>query len=285
MRAGSGRPNFGQACLRRGGPRRGLARGDHRVAGRGRRPGGRDRPVPRRRARAARGDARLVARLPAAQRARQPADRPRVPQAVALPISDLPARGRFAELGAADLRFELAETVALLQARFGRRIELDSCVRLHELTEGWPLGLQLAVSTIERSPDLQEAIAAFSVRSGDLHRYFVECLVDHLPPAAAEFLVRVSFVDALSPSLCEAITGQRAIRRAAGAVARVDADLRRRRRQRMVAHSSAGARVPRGALRRAAGVRTARVPRPRGALAGGATAFARKPRARCSMPG
>ena len=127
---------------------------------------------------------------------------------VALPISDLPARGRFAELGAADLRFELAETVALLQARFGRRIELDSCVRLHELTEGWALGLQLAVATIERSADLQEAIAAFSVRSGDLHRYFVECLVDHLPPAAAEFLVRVSFVDALSPALCEAITGQ-----------------------------------------------------------------------------
>jgi LuxR family maltose regulon positive regulatory protein len=127
---------------------------------------------------------------------------------IALPIADLPARGRFAELTAADLRFDPAETVALLQARFGRRIELDSCARLHELTQGWPLGVQLAVSTIERSPDLQESIAAFSVRSGDLHRYFVECLVDHLPPAAAGFLVRVSFVDALSAALCEAITGQ-----------------------------------------------------------------------------
>jgi LuxR family maltose regulon positive regulatory protein len=129
-------------------------------------------------------------------------------KAIALPVSELPARGRFVELTAGELRLDLAETVALLQKRFGRRIDMDSCVRLHELTEGWPLGLQLAVSTIERSPDLQQAIAGFSVRSGDLHRYFVESLVDHLPPAAAQFLVRVSFVDALSPALCEAITQQ-----------------------------------------------------------------------------
>ena len=101
---------------------------------------------------------------------------------IALPVSDLPSRGHFVELAAADLRFELAETVALLQKRFGRRIDVDSCVRLHELTEGWPLGLQLAVATIERSTDLQQAIAGLSVRSGDLHRYFVESLVDHLPP-------------------------------------------------------------------------------------------------------
>jgi len=101
---------------------------------------------------------------------------------IALPVSELPSRGHFVELAVADLRFQLAETVALLQKRFGRQIDMDSCVRLHELTEGWPLGLQLAVATIERNPDLQQAISSLSVRSGDLHRYFVESLVDHLPP-------------------------------------------------------------------------------------------------------
>ena len=74
---------------------------------------------------------------------------------LALPVADLPARGRFVDLGARELLFDQAETIALLQARFGSRIDLDSCVRLHELTEGWPLGLQLAIATIERSPDLQ----------------------------------------------------------------------------------------------------------------------------------
>lgn len=125
---------------------------------------------------------------------------------LALPVAGLPARGRFVDLGSRELLFDQAETIALLQARFGSRIDLDACVRLHELFEGWPLGLQLAIATIERSPNLQEAIAAFSVASGDVHRHFVQSLVDHLPPAAA-FLVRVSCVEALCPALCEAITG------------------------------------------------------------------------------
>ncbi len=127
---------------------------------------------------------------------------------IALPLQDLPARGHLATLTASDLLFDSTETVTLLRARFGAKISIDSCMRLHELTEGWPLGLQLAVSTIERSPYLDQAIASFSLHSSDINRYFVESLVDHLPPAMARFLVRVSFVDALSPALCEALTGE-----------------------------------------------------------------------------
>lgn len=126
---------------------------------------------------------------------------------LALPLADLPSRGHFAELTTADLSFDPEETVALLRARFGQRLDLDSCVRLHELVRGWPLGLQLAVSTIERSRNYSDAVAQLSVDSGDLHRYFVESLVDHLSSRESGFLVRVSCADALSPGLCEAITG------------------------------------------------------------------------------
>ena len=80
MRVASGRPNFGQACLGAAGLEAVRSR-HHAVAGGGRRPGGRHRPVPRRRARAARGDAAAIARLPAAQRAGEPADHPGVTQA------------------------------------------------------------------------------------------------------------------------------------------------------------------------------------------------------------
>jgi LuxR family maltose regulon positive regulatory protein len=208
MRAGSGRPNFGQACLGAagldGGSLEGLTQWLAEVA---------DlaaetvlildevHALPD--ATLQQSLAYLLLNAPSNLRIILASRRP-----VPLPVADLPARGHFVELTAGDLRFDLAETVTLLQKRFGRKIAVDSCVRLHELTEGWPLGLQLAVSTIERSPDLQQAIAGFSTRTGDLHRYFVESLVDHLPPAAAQFLVRVSFVDAVSPALCEAITQQ-----------------------------------------------------------------------------
>ena len=125
---------------------------------------------------------------------------------IGLALSDLLAHGRYARIDCEALRFTQQESIALLDARFGPRIDTDSSVRLHALTEGWPLGLQLAVSTIERSKDLHSAIAGFSVQSGDIQRYFVECLVDGLAPELAEFLREVSFVDTLHPGLCVAIT-------------------------------------------------------------------------------
>ena len=125
---------------------------------------------------------------------------------IGLALSDLLAHGRYAHIDCEALRFTQLESIALLDARFGPRIDTDSSVRLHELTEGWPLGLQLVVSTIERSKDLHSAIARFSVQSGDIQRYFVESLVDGLAPELAEFLCEVSFVDALHPDLCVAIT-------------------------------------------------------------------------------
>jgi len=127
---------------------------------------------------------------------------------IALPMAELSSRGRFATIQDQDLRFDLDETILLLRARFGQRITMDSCVRLYELTQGWSLGVQLAISSIERSADIQEAIAGFSVRSSDMQRYFVECLVSHLPEPMAQFLVKVSFVNDLSPDLCVAITGE-----------------------------------------------------------------------------
>jgi len=127
---------------------------------------------------------------------------------IGLAMSDLLAHGRYAHIDSEALRFTQQESIALLDARFGPRIDTDSSVCLHELAEGWPLGLQLAVSTIERSKDLRSAIAEFSVQSGDIQQYFVACLVDGLAPELAEFLLEVSFVDTLHPELCVAITGR-----------------------------------------------------------------------------
>lgn len=129
-------------------------------------------------------------------------------KSIDLPLAELPSRGSFAALSAKDLRFDQSETVALLKARFGQKIDPDSCIRLHDLTEGWPLGVQLAVSTIERSADIRGAIAAFSVQGSDIGRYFVECLVKQLPPQLAQTLVYFSFVETLSPGLCAAILQQ-----------------------------------------------------------------------------
>lgn len=127
---------------------------------------------------------------------------------LAMPVADMLTHGQFAFLDADALRFTREETIAIVTERFGSRADSDICVRMHELTEGWPLGLQLAIATVEKSLNLSDAITGFSVRSGDIQRYFVESLVNRLPSALAEFLIRVSFLDALHPDLCQAVTGR-----------------------------------------------------------------------------
>lgn len=124
-----------------------------------------------------------------------------------LDISDLIASGRLATVDAGDLRLTLAEAIDLLRARFGNRIGLDDAVHLHELTEGWPLGLQLASSLIEPDADLHEVIAQLSARRGDLQRFFFESLLARLPPEEAAFLVRISILETVTTELALAVTG------------------------------------------------------------------------------
>ena len=124
-----------------------------------------------------------------------------------LHLTDLLASGRLGALDERDLRMSLDEALALLRARFGTRIGLDDAVRLHDLTEGWPLGLQLAASTIEKAGDLHEMIGRLSARRGEMQRFFFEFLMSELSTDEAGFLVRISILDSLAPDVCEAVTG------------------------------------------------------------------------------
>ena len=124
-----------------------------------------------------------------------------------LPETELAVEGNFALLGVDDLRLRLEETLDLLDRRFGPRLGLDDRVRVHEATEGWPLGLQLALSAIEREPDAAAAVARLSARRGHLQDYFVEALATHLPRTDDAFLTRIAILEPMTADLCRAVTG------------------------------------------------------------------------------
>ncbi|MEO8161411.1 MAG: LuxR C-terminal-related transcriptional regulator, partial [Arenimonas sp.] len=126
-----------------------------------------------------------------------------------LPVQtgELAAKGEVAVLKVDDLRLQLEESMAILHKRFGARLSMDDCVRLHEATEGWPIGLQLAVAAIEPETDTAAAIASLSGRHSGIERYFIESLFSRLSPAVAEFLTRIVILDRMSAQMCEAVTG------------------------------------------------------------------------------
>lgn len=121
-------------------------------------------------------------------------------------VADLAAYGQCVAVGAEMLRFRLEETITLVRNRFGTKVDADTCARLHELTEGWPLGLQLALAAMERG-DPRAVVDAMSARTADQRADLLGGLVAGLAAEDAAFLTRIAVVDLLHPDLCRALTG------------------------------------------------------------------------------
>ncbi|MEA1028084.1 LuxR C-terminal-related transcriptional regulator [Pseudomonas sp. N-137] len=107
-------------------------------------------------------------------------------------------------LTASDLRFRLDETMTVLSAALGSRCNPEAGVSLHELTEGWPLGVQLAAATAHRSGNMEELLSS---GTADIRRYFIDSLIDRQPTEAVHLLVRLAHFDLIHPELCSAVLG------------------------------------------------------------------------------
>jgi len=120
-------------------------------------------------------------------------------------IDDLVLYGGATRIGPAELCFRLEETLELVRGRFGTRVDRDAAARLHELAEGWPLGLQLALSVMAAGGDPQAEISVPSTQAGVLHDRFVHLLLANLNAADVAFLTRISILDLLQADLCGSV--------------------------------------------------------------------------------
>lgn len=123
-----------------------------------------------------------------------------------LQVAELTAKGHFAALAVDALRLRLEESLELLEKRLPQ-LGVDARAHLHEITEGWPLGLQLAIAAIEHAPDPVAALESLSARHGTIQDYFVESLLARMSPALAGFLARIAILDPMNAELCAAVTG------------------------------------------------------------------------------
>ncbi len=130
-------------------------------------------------------------------------------ESLSLPSAELIACGRYEEVTECDLSFEIEESCELFRLRFGSRRLLDHCARLHELTAGWPLGVQLGMSERgEMLPESPDGVGEPDFRCKTVHRFIESALVE-LPSEVKEFLMRVSVLAVLDPQACEAVTAVR----------------------------------------------------------------------------
>lgn len=128
-------------------------------------------------------------------------------------LDDLIDYGRCAVLGPALLRFELGETIALLRHRLGDAADAELAARVHELADGWPLGLQLALTGASSPAELRLRLAAPGGQHGAWRERLAELLLSRLEPADLALLVNLSCADELHPALCTALGGDEAAAR------------------------------------------------------------------------
>jgi len=127
-----------------------------------------------------------------------------------LPLTRLRVRNQLTEIRAVDLSFSLNEADEFFSNVMGVHLPKREMEILESRTEGWAAGLQLAALSLKESVDKAKFVEAF----GGTHRHVLDYLIEEVLKSQTgelkEFLRWTSILDQLSPSLCEAVTGQKA---------------------------------------------------------------------------
>ena len=110
------------------------------------------------------------------------------------------ARGRVTEITARDLAFDAADCAALLRARTGIEATADRIGEVLEATEGWPLGVILAVSRADRPGGLHALGSA-----PDLRAYISEELLGDLDANLRRAAIASSVAPVVTPAVSAAL--------------------------------------------------------------------------------
>ncbi|HVY97236.1 MAG TPA: LuxR C-terminal-related transcriptional regulator, partial [Solirubrobacterales bacterium] len=116
-------------------------------------------------------------------------------------------RRKLGEIGAEQLRFAVSEAERLLNGHLRLELRRDQVELIDERLQGWAAGLALAASAIAGRRDGADVLAALDRSRAGLDAYLTEEVLDAARPELAEFLLRTSILAELSPSLCEAVSG------------------------------------------------------------------------------
>ncbi len=125
---------------------------------------------------------------------------------VRLRLHRLRLAGELAEIRAADLRFSERETRELLEAS-GIALSAAGTALLHQRTEGWAAGVQLAALSLVGHPDPERFVAEFSGSDRMVAEYLLAEMLDRQPPDVQDLLLRTSLLDAVNGELADLLTG------------------------------------------------------------------------------
>lgn len=125
-----------------------------------------------------------------------------------LSLSRLRASRQLTELHAADLRFTSSEIASFFSLLTGLEPSEETVANLEIFTEGWIVGLQLAVLSSQGLPDMPVFQKAFTNNESYIFDYLADEVWQKQPRHIQTFLLKTAIPERLNASLCDALTGQ-----------------------------------------------------------------------------
>ena len=126
---------------------------------------------------------------------------------LSLPLAHLRARDELVEIDASSMRFDIRDTRRFLHEFCGLTLDASQTRSLHEATEGWAAGLQMAAIALRGMADTTAVIQSFSGTHRAVNDYLAEAVLPHIAGHEADFLLHTSILERLNGSLATALTG------------------------------------------------------------------------------
>jgi len=124
-----------------------------------------------------------------------------------LSLARLRAHRQLTEVRMQDLRFGERATGTFLERAAGLSVRGDTLSRLHEKTEGWPVGLRLTALALRHQGDVEEFVRGLSGGSRHIQEYLLQEVLSQEPPAVRDCLCKTSILDRFCTSLSKAVCG------------------------------------------------------------------------------
>ena len=140
--------------------------------------------------------------------------------APSLQLGRLRAQGEVYEVECAQLSFDFRESLAFLRSQLDAHMDLDTVHAAHELTDGWPIGLQLLAIALKSN--LRKAVqsTALARSRAALAAYLAEEVMADLPAELFAFLQQLSLLRRFNSDLAAHVTG---VPEAASLIAAIEA--------------------------------------------------------------
>ncbi|MDF2888789.1 MAG: ATP-dependent transcriptional regulator, MalT-like, LuxR family [Lacrimispora sp.] len=121
-------------------------------------------------------------------------------------LSGIEHFNRIIEIGPEELKFTKSEATAYLNEIMELKVTQEELIQLYELTEGWPVGLQITALFCKRKGIESINNKQAMMFQSNFPDYFIEDILNSQSADVYEFLIKTSLLNAFSCELCQAVT-------------------------------------------------------------------------------